>query len=122
MSVAPTSPRTSILSPRYDWPRFWIPHTGILDLSDAGFLRDPVDSLFGAESLKTLAELETCPALALLGEPSIGKSATLKGDYERMSVLPTESKIVPAYMDLNVTSSEGWLYRRIFRGRDMESW
>ena len=43
---------------RYDWPRFWVAQTGILDLSDAGFLRDPVDHPAGADALKPLAELE----------------------------------------------------------------
>ena len=73
--VAAAPPRTPSSPPRYDWPRFWIAHTGVLDLSDAGFLRDPVDSLYGAGPLRTLAELEAYPALALLGEPGIDLDA-----------------------------------------------
>jgi hypothetical protein len=74
-ATAPPSrpPTSSIL---YDWPRYWIPQTGILDLSDAGFLRDPVDSLYGPGPLRTLPQLEGSLALALLGEPGIGKCRT----------------------------------------------
>ncbi len=81
VTAPPSRPPTSSIL--YDWPRFWIPQTGILDLSDAGFLRDPVDSLYGPGPLRTLAQLETYPALALLGEPGIGKSATLMQEHER---------------------------------------
>ena len=107
---------------RDDWPRFWITQTGILDLSDAGFLRDPVDSLYGAGPLRTLAELEAYPALALLGEPGAGKSATLQREHERVSALPAERNIVSAFVDLNVTSSEDRLYRRIFESTEVAAW
>jgi hypothetical protein len=106
----------------YDWPRFWIPQTGILDLSDAGFLRDPVDSLYGSGSLRTLTQLETYPALALLGEPGIGKSATLTGEHDRVSCLPPEQGVHSVYVDLNATSSEDRLYRHIFETAEMGSW
>ena len=79
MSAFTPPARPPTLSVLYDWPRFWIPQTGILDLSDAGFLRDSVDSLY------TLAQLDGFPALALLGEPGIGKSATLKQEHDRVS-------------------------------------
>ncbi len=72
----------------YEWPRFWIPQTAILDLSDAGFLRDPLDSLYGPGPLRTLVQLDAHRALALLGEPGIGKSATLKQEHQRVSALP----------------------------------
>ena len=99
-----------------------IAQTGVLDLSDAGFLRDPVDSLYGAGPLRTLAELEAYPALVLLGEPGIGKSATLQREYERVSALPARRNIVSAYVDLNVTSSEDRLYRRIFESSEVAAW
>ena len=99
-----------------------IAQTGILDLSDAGFLRDPVDSLYGAGPLRTLAELEAYPALTLLGEPGIGKSATLQREYERVSALPAERNIVAAYVNLNVTASEDRLYRRIFESSEVAAW
>lgn len=122
MSVTAGSSRTPSSPPRYDWSRFWIAQTGILDLSDAGFLRDPVDGLYGAGPLRTLAELEAYPALALLGEPGIGKSSTLKSEYERVFALPAERNIVSAYVDLNITAGEDRLYRRIFETPEVEAW
>jgi hypothetical protein len=122
VSVTAAPPRTPSSPPLYDWPRFWIAQTGILDLSNAGFLRDPVDSLYGAGPLRTLAELDAYPALALLGEPGIGKSATLKREYERVSALPAERNIVAAYVDLNVTASEDRLYRLIFESSEVAAW
>jgi hypothetical protein len=119
-----TSPSPGIpssLAP-YDWPRFWIPQTGILDLSDAGFLRDPVDSLYGPGPLRTLAQLEAYPALALLGEPGIGKSASLRQEHKRLSALPAPSDIQSVYVDLNSTSSEDRLYRLVFDSPAVAGW
>jgi hypothetical protein len=122
MSVTATPSRPPISPILYDWPRFWIPQTGILDLSDAGFLRDPVDSLYGSGSLRTLSQLETYPGLALLGEPGIGKSATLTGEHDRVSALPPEQGVHSVYVDLNATSSEDRLYRHIFESAEMAAW
>ena len=82
--MTPPLPGMPASSSPYDWSRFWIPQTGILDLSDAGLLRDPVDSLYGPGPLRTLAQLEDYPALALLGEPGIGKSASLRQEHKRL--------------------------------------
>lgn len=120
MIAAPSRPPIS--HSLYDWPRFWIPQTGILDLSDAGFLRDPVDSLYGSGSLRTLTQLETYPALALLGEPGIGKSATLTEEHHRVSALPPKQGVHSIYLDLNATSSEDRLYRQIFESVEMAAW
>ena len=121
MSVA--TPSRQPPSPTvYEWPRFWIPQTGILDLSDAGFLRDPVESVYGPGTLRTLAQLEAYPALALLGEPGIGKSATLKQEHKRVSALLPERKALSDYVNLNATSSEDRLYRRIFESSKVEAW
>ena len=121
MSVA-TPSRLPPLPTVYEWTRFWIPQTGILDLSDAGFLRDPEDSVYGPGPLRTLAQLEAYPALALLGEPGIGKSATLKQEHERVSALLPERNVLSVYVDLNATSSEDRLYRRIFESSEVEVW
>lgn len=107
---------------RYDWQRFWIVQTGSLDLSDAGFLRDPDEYLFGRSDLKKLDEIDAYPALALLGEPGIGKSAALKLEHERVSQLGAEENAVSVYVDLKVSSSEGRLYRQIFESAPVEAW
>lgn len=117
--VASSSPSRDV---RYDWPRFWVAQTGILDLSDAGFLRDPVDYPFGADALKPLSELDGYPVLALLGEPGIGKSTTLKLEHERLSALAAGRNSVSIYVDLRVSSSEERLYRQIFETAKIEAW
>ncbi|MHB1658344.1 MAG: NACHT domain-containing protein [Acidithiobacillus sp.] len=107
---------------RYDWQRFWIAQTGSLDLSDAGFLRDPEEYPFGRSDLKKLDEIDVYPVLALLGEPGIGKSAALKFEHERVSQLGAEENTVSDYVDLKVSSSEDRLYRRIFESPQVEAW
>ncbi|MBN9560853.1 MAG: hypothetical protein J0H14_09025 [Alphaproteobacteria bacterium] len=120
--MTPPLPGVPPSSSPYDWPRFWIPQTGILDLSDAGFLRGPVDSLYGPGPLRTLAQLEACPALALLGEPGIGKSASLRAEHHRLSGPPLRGDLQPVYVDLNSTSSEERLYRLIFESPEVAAW
>ncbi len=119
MSATAAPPRPPASPSQYDWPCFWIPQTGILDLSDAAFLRDPVDRLDGPGPLRTLAQLGDYPAVVLLGEPSIGKSATLKQERDRHSALPPEHKV---YVGLNSFSNEDRLYRRIFESSELQTW
>ena len=54
MPIAATAPSRRV---QYEWPRFWIEHTGILDRSDADFLRDPVGHGYTGDPLKPLAAL-----------------------------------------------------------------
>src|SRR5271166_4845988 len=123
MAVAsPTEPSTPSREVRYDWPRFWVAQTGVLDLSDAGFLRDPVDHPVGRDALKPLAELDGYQALALLGEPGIGKSTTLKLEHERLSAFAVERNSLSVHVDLKVSSSEERLYRQIFETPTIEAW
>ena len=102
MPIAATAPSRRV---QYEWPRFWIKHAGILDLSAADFLRDPVDHGYTGNPLKPLAELNDLPALALLGEPGIGKSTALKIEHERLRALPPEANIVSLYVDLRGTAN-----------------
>ena len=48
------------------------------------------------------------------------RSANLKQELERVSVLPPERKVRSVYVDLNATSNEDRLYRRIFEMRDLD--
>lgn len=107
---------------RYDWQRFWIPHTGVLDLSDAGFLRDPVDDHFGSDVLQPLSLLQGYRALALLGEPGVGKSSELKREHERIVALLEDGRPQSIYVDLKVSSSEDALRRRIFEAPAFVAW
>ena len=118
----PNPPTAPIGPVRFDWQRFWIAQTGILDLSDAGFLRDPEEFAFEGDALKTLVELDVYPVLALLGEPGIGKSDALKIEHERLSALGHEQNVVSVLVDLKTSSSEEWLCRQIFESPKVESW
>jgi hypothetical protein len=107
---------------RYDWQRFWVPQTGVLELSDAGFLRDPVGDHFGADVLRSLSDLQGHRALALLGEPGIGKSFELKREHDRICAIPENARPQTIYVDLKVSSSEESLYRRIFEAPAFLGW
>ncbi len=106
----------------YDWPRFWIAQTGLLDLSDAGFLRDPVGTPRGGDTIRTLEDLALVPALALLGEPGIGKSTVLEREHKRRTSLSAETGDASVYVDLRVSSSEDALYRRVFEAPALAKW
>lgn len=106
----------------YPWPRFWVPRDGVIDLSDAGFLRDPTDRLARPRWPVPLAELQPWQALVLLDEPGIGKSTTLKEEADRVASLPADANFVSIYVDLRAFSSEELLYRRIFESEKFIAW
>jgi len=64
----------------YDWPRFLIPRDGGIGLDSLGFLRDPDDEFerFENPDLLRLADIAEHRAVALLGEPGMGKSTLLR--------------------------------------------
>jgi len=106
----------------YPWPRFWVPLEGTIDLSDAGFLRDPMEYRASARGPIQLAALQDWRALVLLGEPGIGKSATLKEEADRIAALPVDDNSTSIYVDLRAFSSETLLYRRIFESEKFIAW
>ncbi len=102
--------------------RFWVPPTNVLDLSDAGFLRDPGDHCLPGRAPEPLAGLESVPALALLGEPGTGKSTELRRESKRISAKPAESGHVVMHVDLHDYSSDGLLYHRVFESPEFLTW
>ena len=107
------------------WPRFWVPRTGQIDLSDAGFLVDPTSLFLRASpelQPQTLVDLERYRALALLGEPGMGKSTSLKEETDRLSSLSSSGLNIPVHFDLRAYSSEELLYRRVFEGPELTAW
>ncbi len=106
----------------YSWQRFWVPADGIIDLSDAGFLRDPMGWLARARWPVPFSELQHWRSLALLGEPGIGKSTTLKEEADRVASLHADANLVSIYVDLRAFSSEELLYRRIFESETFIAW
>jgi hypothetical protein len=111
-------PNRSSQSPVYDWVRFWVGRTDTVFLSDGGFLADPTDPF--ASSLgpvpQPLEKLGTYQALALLGEPGIGKSTALKSEADRTAGVDS------LYFDLRDFSSDGLLYQRVFQNPQFLDW
>jgi hypothetical protein len=108
----------------YDWPRFWVPATGTINLSDGGFLLDPTDLVLRSHVSwpAPLANLGSYRALALLGEPGIGKSTTLKAEAERIAAQPAEANAVSIYVDLRAYSSDVLLLQRVFESEKFKAW
>ncbi|MFX8879517.1 hypothetical protein ABTM72_19140, partial [Acinetobacter baumannii] len=60
--------------------------------------------------------------LALLGEPGIGKSTTLKHEADRIEALSQHGVLQSTYIDLRSFSSEGFLFQRVFENEKMTRW
>ena len=110
--------------PVYPWQRFWVPREGSIDLSDSGFLRDPHSEFarYSPYPLKTLSELQHFPALALLGEPGIGKSVTLKTEFSTSKQQSAEDGRLLLHVDLRSFSSDVLLHRRVFESAEFTAW
>jgi hypothetical protein len=105
----------------FQWQRFWVPRTGSIDLSDGGFLMDPTHFFrSGGAPAQQLAELPY-RALALLGEPGIGKSTTLSEEATRLGAEAIDG-VVSIYVDLRAYSSETLLHKRIFESPEFLAW
>jgi hypothetical protein len=66
----------------YDWERFWCPRGSSINLIDGGYLADP-DAPYDSNvnpALRPFEEVAELPCLALLGEPGIGKTETMKAE------------------------------------------
>jgi len=112
------------MEPIYAWQRFWVPRDGSVDLSDGGFLRDPQSesARYLAYKLDTLPELQHFRALGLLGEPGIGKSATLQAEFNALQQQIKEDGRVSVHVDLRSFSSEALLHRRVFESAEFAAW
>ncbi len=104
------------MAPIYAWRRFWVPRDGVLDLSDGGFLLDPEREMsqYSAQRLATLTELQHLRALALLGEPGIGKSSTLETEYKVLAQGESDPRRIFIHVDLRSFSSDVLLHNRVF--------
>ena len=96
-----------------------MPREGTLDFSDQGFIPEPVDDEFGIGSTATVVPFEAIAGfgcLALLGEPGIGKTNTLK----RLSAANKEGDQLR--VDLAAYSSDAMLYAAIFQSPEFTNW
>ncbi len=121
------SPSNSATAPTklvYSWERFWISRDGIVDLSDGGFLVDPTSPLRRAHpnTPAMLTELGRYRALVLLGEPGIGKSATLEAEATRVSAESIADETVSIHVDLRAFSSDTLLHQHVFGTPEFIAW
>jgi hypothetical protein len=88
--------------------------TRYFSLGDRGFLTDP-DTEHGKllnPHLISFNSLQETPCLALLGEPGIGKSWSLKGDVD--AFLAQAHDVVALRLDLRSVGTEERLQRKLF--------
>jgi len=74
-----------VMSAVYPWKRYWVPTDGSVRLTAEGYLEDP-GTEWGAAlnpDAVQLPALDDVPCLVLLGEPGLGKSFTLRAEYEQ---------------------------------------
>ncbi|MCY1042766.1 NACHT domain-containing protein [Corallococcus sp. bb12-1] len=101
------------------WQRFWIPRGEALALSDEGYLLDRQDA---ASKLVSLQALLSTHCVALLGEPGMGKTTTLR--QERQSIQGHCDRLGAHLLwhDLAAFGDEGRLARVLFDGDVIAKW
>lgn len=110
------------MSKRFPWKRFWCRRDASYTLGDSGFLFDP-DAEHGAAlnpHLTTLDRLQEIPCLALLGEPGIGKSWSLRVDVD--AFLKRTPNLQAMRLDLRSFGSEERLYSSVFEAPVFRRW
>lgn len=115
---------TSAGAPKvYPWQRYWTLRDGLVDLSDGGFLVDPESERgrYSPQKLYTLGDLQHYRALALLGEPGIGKSFALNAEFAGMQP-DAGARGGRRYIDLRSFSSDVLLHNRVFGSPDFLAW
>ena len=104
---------------QYNWRRYWTPREGSISFTDHGFVSEPEDEEFGLRRVSSVVPFEsiaTFPCLALLGEPGIGKSETLK------SLSTDPNRIGPLRIDLAAFGSDSMLYKAVFESHAFREW
>jgi hypothetical protein len=113
-----------MLKAAYRWRRFWCARDGRIDLSDRGYLSDPETEYgrYANSSLLGFEEIGLKPCLALLGEPGIGKSSTLRSAYEGCLGDQSKAGDIVERVDLRSYGDEKRLVDRLFNGDSIREW
>ena len=69
-----------------------------------------------------LPDLESYRALALLGEPGMGKSTTLEAEDARIRSSRHQEGAMSVHVDLRAFSSEGLLVQKVFANPEIAGW
>lgn len=95
-----------------------------MNLSDGGYLYDP-DSKYGHiynPEVKSFEFITKIPCLALLGEPGMGKTQTLRSEFEILSKIIPEHGDKIFWLDLRSYGSEDRLIRNLFESPAFIAW
>ena len=113
----------SLMAITFDWTRFWCLRGESINLSDGGFLYDPEDKYgkYVNPNLVTFQELAAQPCLALLGEPGMGKSWTLRPDRPEVQGSLRDGERL-YYLDLRSFGEESRLVRHLFDSDEIKNW
>jgi hypothetical protein len=106
-------------SKQFNWKRYWVPRDGVLHFSDQGFIAEPTNDEFGltaSPGTVSIEEITKIPCLALLGEPGIGKTESLRG------LPPPPAGTIRLRLDLSAYSSDYMLRTAIFEAPEFQGW
>ncbi|HKP52598.1 MAG TPA: hypothetical protein VJ183_08090 [Chloroflexia bacterium] len=110
----------------YNWKRYWFPRGKSINLSDRGYLTNPVSeseySYNPNPNLVLFEAISHIPCLVLLGEPGIGKTRTIRDEYEATKSKIEESGNQVLWFDLRQYSSDVRLARDLFENTIFTSW
>jgi predicted NACHT family NTPase len=109
---------------KYAWKRFWCPRAGNIYLIDGGYLADP-DGPYGSyvnPALRPFVEVAELPCLALLGEPGIGKTETMRAERAAIDAAVSAESGKTFWLDLRSCGSEQRLETKLFRDPEFVSW
>lgn len=94
-------------SKNYSWQRFWCLSEDNLRLDNEGFLPDPENDYerYYNPNLVTLDDISHIPCLILLGEAGMGKTTTMKAEYEKLKAQIEQSEDTCLWFDLRYSAN-----------------
>lgn len=109
----------------YPWERFFAPCDASVSLFE-DFLPDPTESKWAAAlapSVKRLPDLATVPCLVLLGGPGMGKTSTMREQYEALRAGVPAGALKPFWFDMIQFGSDAHLCNKLFGdGSPFDEW
>lgn len=113
-----------MIRPLLDWKRYWSLRTATLRLDASGFLVDPepYKGISLNRDVVAFPQIEGIPCLALLGEPGIGKTETLKKEYARIRLAAEASGEHTHCVDLRAIASDIMFVKRVFEAPEILAW
>lgn len=111
-------------SKNYSWQRFWRLSEDSLGLHNEGFLPDPENDYerYYNPNLVTLEDISHIPCLILLGEAGIGKTTTMKLEYEKQKPQIEQLGDVCLWFNLGDYSEPKDLEDEIFGSEIFTNW